>query len=150
MVNGVARLRAQFNKVPNLVLEEIHKVLEKSARQTVAEMNALKPWPEIQIDWTWGDVPAGALSIGTVRGKEYGRVSIKIFATATSSEFPSGFAALTFWAEFGTDPRYHKSGKYTGRITAQPYFYPVLRSNEDLLVGRIKRAVNKGMKRANS
>lgn len=149
MVNGVAKLRAQLNKVPNLVLEEVTAALEKSAREIVAEMNALKPWPEIQIDWTWGDVPAGSLSIGTVRGKEYGKISIKIFATATSSDFPAGFQALTFWAEFGTSERYHKSGKYTGKITAQPYFYPVMRSNKSLVRGRVSRAVNKGMKRAN-
>jgi hypothetical protein len=151
MVNGVAQLRAKFARVPDLVKDELVAALEKSARELVSEMNAIKPIPEITIGWTWGDVPKGALKIGEFRGNDYGRLSIKVYAEAHTSEYmtETGFPAVARWFEFGTAERFHKSGKSTGRITARPYFYPTMRANKSRIKGRITRAVNKGMKRAN-
>lgn len=149
MVNGLPALRAKFAKVPELVKDELMAAMEKSAKEMVSEMNALAPIPEITVDWTWGEVPKGALKVGTFRGNEYGRIAITIYATATESDF-GNFPALTWWFEFGTAVRRHKSGKSTGQIQAQPYFYPVVRSNKSRVRGRMTRAVNKGMKRANS
>lgn len=149
MVNGVAQLRAKFAKVPDLVKDELMAVMEKSAKEMVSEMNALKPIPEITVHWTWGEVPKGSLKIGTFRGNEYGRIAITIYATAHESDF-GNFPAITWWFEFGTAMRQHKTGKSTGQIQPQPYFFPVVRSNKSRVRGRLTRAVNSAMKKANS
>jgi hypothetical protein len=148
VVNGVAQLRAKFARVPELVKDELMVAMEKSAKEMVSEMNALAPIPEIVVGWTWGEVPKGALKIGQFKGSDYGRIAITIYATAVESDF-GNFPAIARWFEFGTAPRQHKTGKSTGQISAQPYFYPVVRSNKSRVRGRMTRAVNKGMKRAN-
>lgn len=144
MVKGQAALRAKFNRVPEMVKTEIMAAMEKSANELVADMNALKPLPEITIDWTWGDIPAGALKIGTFKGAEYGRMAIKVYATASKSRV-GDFPAIAAWFEFGTAERFHKSGKSVGRITAQPYFFPAFRSNKTRIKGRLTRALKKGL-----
>ena len=149
MVNGVSQLKAKFAKVPDLVKEELMAAMEKSAKEIVREMNAAAPIPEIFVNWTWGDVPEGGLKIGKVRGKEFGRLAITIYATAYEKDF-GDFPAIARWFEFGTSPRTQKTtGRFTGQIVAQPFFFPVMRSNRSRVRGRMTRAVNKGMKRAN-
>lgn len=148
MVNGVAALRAKFNRVPELVRDELIAAMEKSASEMVSEMNAIAPIPEITAGWTWGDMPKGAMKVGKFKGNEYGRIAITIYATAIDKDF-GDFPAIARWFEFGTSPRAHKSGKSTGQISAQPYFYPVIRGNRSRVKGRLTRAVNKAMKKAN-
>lgn len=149
MVNGVAALRAKFNRVPELVRDELIAAMEKSAAEMVSEMNAIAPIPEITAGWTWGDMPKGAMRIGKFRGSEYGRIAITIYATAVDKDF-GDFPAIARWFEFGTAPRTQKTtGRFTGRIAAQPYFYPVIRGNKSRVKGSLTRAVNKAMKRAN-
>lgn len=150
MVNGVAQLRARFNRVPDLVKEEIMAAMEKSADELVREMNSIAPIPEIVVAWTWGDRPAGSLKIGQFRSKDYGRISLTVYATAVTGEY-ADFPAVALWFEVGTAPRYQKTtGRFAGQIQAQPYFYPTFRSNRSRVRGRLSRAVTKGVKRANS
>lgn len=143
MVKGASQLHQRFKRVPKLVRDEISAQLEKEATKLVAEMNSIKPLPEIQVGWTWGDAPKGALTIGKVANREYAKVSITIYATSANG---SGFSAA--WFEFGTAPRFHKSGKSTGQITASPFFWPVYRANKKRIRGNVSRAVTRAMKKA--
>ena len=135
-------MRARFKRVPELVRRELVSQLEKEAKKLVAEMNSLKPLKEIEIGWTWGDAPKGSLKIGTVKNREVGKVAITIYAAGAQG---SGFSAN--WFEFGTSPRFHKSGKPTGQILASPFFWPVYRANKKRVRSSLTRAVNRAMKK---
>jgi len=140
MVKGAAHLKLRFKRVPEIVRRELVAQLEKEATKLVAEMNVLKPLPDIEIGWTWGDAPKGSLRIGTIKNREFGKIAI------TLDTFGPGYN--TAWFEFGTAPRFHKSGKPTGQIEASPYFWPVRRANEKRIRGNLTRAVNRGKKKA--
>lgn len=150
MVWGVADLRRQLDSVPRYVQKAIKEQIEKEARKLVGWMRGLNPMPgTITIDWTWGDVPAGALRIGQVKDRKYSTISIQVYATATTEEYPDGFAAVASWAEFGTNERVRKDGSGTGRIIASPYFFPVYRANRRGIRSNISRAVTRAVKKAN-
>lgn len=148
MVIGQAELHARFKRIPKLVREELTKILEQEANKVVSEMNALRPIPEIEVAWTWGEAPEGALTIGRVGSREFGKLVVTIYATARSEGHPQGFNALAAWFEFGTAERFHKSGKYVGEIYAAPYFWPVYRANKKRILARLRRAVNRVMRKA--
>lgn len=146
MVTGAAELHRKFDKVPGLVRDELVKVLEEEAAKVVSEMRSLAPLPQIAaaINWTWGeDVPAGSIRIGSYRGSQYGKLAVTIYVDRDGAWYAH------FW-EFGTGPRYQKTtGRYTGQIMAQPYFYPVFRANKRRIKARLSRAVSRAMKKAN-
>lgn len=148
MVAGKSALRRRLRALPAALNNEVRLALERSANEVVAEMNALRPMPEIVVAWIWGAAPEGSLAVGRVAGASGGDLFITIYATATSGAFPQGFAALARWAEFGTAPRRQKTtGRATGRITASPYFFPVYRANKGRVRGRISRAVRKAARK---
>lgn len=151
MVNGVAALHAQFAAIPEAVRDEVIKAIEKIATEMVREMRSLAPIPEIAagVNWTWGDAPKGTFTVASFKGRDFGRISATIYATAFTSEYPggNGFPAIARWFEFGTAERFHKSGKYVGRIVAQPFFWPVYRANSRLFRNRVRAAVNRAVKR---
>lgn len=133
--------------IPQKVKAEVVAQLEKEAEKLVAEMNALKPNRAIIIDWTWGDVPAGAVTLGRVGRTQFEKIAITIYATGVSNGKP--FPGLAGWFEFGTRPRVQKTtGRYTGQIVASPYFFPVYRSNRTRIRGNISRAITRGVRKA--
>lgn len=136
-----AGLRRKMAAIPVVLQVAAREALEGEARGMVAAMNRVKPLPEIEIDWTWGDTPAGSISIGQVRGKAFGVLRITIYAKAPQG---SGFSAA--WFEFGTAERKHGSGKFTGRIAASPYFYPVYRSRKKASRAAINRKIKAAYK----
>ena len=148
MVQGREQLRQFFDQIPTAIRREVADEMEKQANTIVREMNALKPLPEIVVAWTWGDEPQGTLKIGRVATAKSARLAITIYATATTTVYPKGFPAIAAWAEFGTDPRFQKTtGRYTGMIMANPYFFPVFRANRSRARGAITRAVKRGLKK---
>lgn len=148
MVEGADRLKRRFAAIPPKILAGARQEIEKVAAQVVAQMDSIKPLPEIQIGWTWGKVPAGGMQLGEVKGG--GRVAVRIFATAFPSDYPrgsQGFPALARWWEFGTAERHQKTtGRSTGRIPAQPYFFPTYRSNKRTAQNRIRSRVRRDLK----
>lgn len=133
-MKGQAALHRQLERVPNLILDELRPLLEREAERLVQEMRALVPVDEGRlrdsIGWTWGEAPKGALKIGTVKGKSYGTFSITIYAGDFKGDKTAFYA---YFVEFGTTT--------TG---AQPFFFPVYRSNRK----RVKAAISRGVKRA--
>lgn len=157
-VKGQQALRRRLAKVPKKVRKAIKAELERSANELVREMKALVPVGETgalrdSIGWTWGDAPAGSMKIGTFRSKEYGKISVTIYAGNED-------AFYAHFVEFGTRPhsvaenasvdrglRQDKGVMHPG-AAAKPFFYPVYRANKRRLKGRLTRAINKAMKDA--
>jgi hypothetical protein len=146
MVTGIPELKRRFGKIPDALREQLRPELAKAATQIVQTMNALRPIPEIKIEWTWGPPPAGTVSLGKVAGNDGDREFISIYTNAFTSEYPGGFPAISRWFEFGTLERFHKSGKSTGFIAAQPYFFPAYRANKAKVRSAIARKVNKAVR----
>ena len=139
-VQGLAELERRWSRIPGLVRAATREAMEEVAGRIVADMNHAKPLVQIDIGWTWGAAPAGSMVLGKVGSQDYGAMSITIYARGDD------FAAS--WFEFGTGPRFHKSGKYVGQIAAQPFFYPVWRTRRRSAKGKITRAINKAIKSA--
>jgi hypothetical protein len=149
VVTGVNQLRARFNKVPNIVRVELERQIAKEADKLVTQMNLVRPNDAIEVAWTWGENPKGSLRIGQAYGKEYGKVSATIYATAKTKKYPNGFPMLAVWFEFGTSGRVQKTtGRYSGIMSASPFFYPVFRASKGNIQSNLKRAVTRGMKKA--
>ena len=133
-VEGLAALEARWGKVPALVRAAVSQVMEDTASEIVAEMKSIAPRETgglaASIAWTWGDAPKGAMTIGTVGGKEYGALRITIYAGGGEA----------FYA------RFHEFG--TVKMPAHPFFFPVWRARKRRTRGRITRAISKAMKKA--
>lgn len=144
MVKGQAAFRRRMQRIPERIHRAAKDQMEQEASRIVAHMRNLNDHPAVIIDWTWGEAPSGALALAS---KASGKLTITIYATAKTSEYPQGFPALARWAEFGTAERFQKStGRHVGKIPASPYFYPGWRSNRDRSKSAIKRAITKAWK----
>lgn len=132
MVQGLAEMHHRWGAVPEKVRAAARRAMEDVATQLVAEMRALAPKRSGRlarsINWTWGDAPAGSLTIGTVGGLEYGAMRITIYA--------GGKAA--YWA------RFQEFG--TVKMAAHPFFYPVWRTRRRGAKSKITRAINKAIR----
>lgn len=149
MVLGVEGLRAQFKKASINAEREVKAALERYLKRLVADMNRLKPLPEIMIDWRWGPAPAGAVTIGRAATGAGETLVATVYAVARTSEYPGGHTGVPLWFEFGTAERVQKTtGRRTGRIVAQPYFWPTIRSHRRSFRAAIRRAVRKGIAQA--
>jgi hypothetical protein len=146
MVEGIPELKRRFGAIPGILQDQLRPELAKAAAQIVQSMNALKPIPEIQIEWTWGPPPAGVVSLGRVAQSDGDREFISIYANAFTSEYPGGFPAIARWFEFGTLERFQNNGKSTGSLAAQPFFYPSYRANKSKVRSAIARKVNKAVR----
>lgn len=141
MVKGVETFRKRLRGIPAKVRAEASAAMEAVAEDVVREMRAFNPLPrDIEIAWTWGSAPRGAITLGRVARTQYDRIAVTIYARGDT------FSAA--WFEHGTAERFHRSGKSVGRITAQPFFYPVYRANKRRIRARISRAVRRGFQKA--
>ncbi|MEM1149328.1 MAG: hypothetical protein AAGI03_02060 [Pseudomonadota bacterium] len=137
MVKGLARLRAQFGAVPEIVRSELVVSMERAANKLVREIRALIPRRSgalaATVGWTWGAVPRGSLVVArSSRGAGYGRIVLKIYV-GNSDLVATGrgtLADLARWQEFGTR-----------RMAANPYFYPVIRANRSNLRSSLRSAI---------
>ncbi|TMV84480.1 HK97 gp10 family phage protein [Thioclava sp. BHET1] len=141
MVIGLDKLHARFQEIPERVRDEVTAEIEKIAEDMVRQIRSVVPVRGITIGWTWGDAPRGAIVIKQVRpdAASYGKVKVTIYAV--------GRHVAARWFEFGTAPRFQRSGKSTGRIMAQPFFFPVYRANKSQARARLSRAVTRGFKK---
>lgn len=141
MVQGLAEFDRRWKAIPKAVREAVLETLEQNANELVAEMNRVKPLGEIEIGWTWGKPPKGAVAVAKSAETSSG-VGITVWARAKPG---SGFSAA--WFEFGTSERHHKGGKSTGQITQQPFFYPIYRARKRRAKSRLTREVNKAIRK---
>lgn len=131
---GLEKLQKRLNAIPQIAKDEIKKALEQSANEIVAMMRNLVPVDEgdlrDSIGWTYGDVPKGSISLGSVRASELtGDLTITIYAGNSKAFYAR-------WVEFGTQ-----------KMQAQPFFYPAYRALRRRAKGRVTRAINKAAKK---
>jgi len=141
MVQGMDALKRRFDQVPQKVRDALAKQLEAEATKIVMQMKTLVPVDtgalRDSIDWTWGDAPAGSLSIGKVRGRQYGKVSITVYAGTRDKSLGDADAFYARFQEFGTV-----------KMAASPFFYPTWRANKTRVKSALSRAVKKAARAA--
>ncbi|ATG47597.1 hypothetical protein CEW89_08420 [Celeribacter ethanolicus] len=147
-----SKLKRKFAQLPNVIEDALTKQIEKEATRLVGSMMAIAPDVQgLKIDWTWGKAPRGSITIGTYGRNEVAEIKVTIYATVISSEYPGGFPAVARWHEFGTAPRYQKkTGRYTGRIAAQPFFYPSFRANKSKIKANLRAALRRAVRKMNA
>ncbi len=151
MVQGVEVVRRQLAAVPEIMETEVRKAISASATALVAQMNSLKPDPSIVIGWTWGDAPANALTVGRVSGEPRQGVYATIYATGPLLENARVPVSLAKVFEFGTKMRRQRTtGRSTGMMPAQPFFYPAYRANRRSIRSRVAAAVRRAAKQLNA
>lgn len=142
MVQGLAQFERRWGAIPKAVRKAALDTLEQNADELVAEMDRVKPLAEIEVGWTWGKPPLGAVTVAKSAATGRG-AAITVWARARQG---TGFSAA--WFEFGTSERQHKSGKSTGQIVQQPFFYPIYRAKRRRVKSRLTRNINKAIKGA--
>jgi HK97 gp10 family phage protein len=141
MVEGVKELTANLTvNIPKHVREATRDAMEKGATETVAMMKRLVPVEtgELRdsIGWTWGDAPAGAITVGTVGANKYATMRIVIYAGNKGTLVSHRNFQLARIIEFGTLA-----------MTAQPYFFPSWRTMKKRTQDRIKRATKAAIRK---
>ncbi len=134
------------------VREDLVRSVERNAEKVCVEMRVVLAItnPEVaawvEIDWTWGETPKGAVTVGTIGGKERSELAVTIYATTHQG---SGFSAA--WFEFGTAERVQTTtGRRVGRITASPFFFPVYRANKQRVLNSIRASLRRAVKKLNA
>ena len=145
-VEGVAALRRKLTKkVPEALREQIKKDLEKWADEVVQMAKGLAPKKEHKlvnsIGWTWGEAPAGSITIGTFRGNQFGTMRVTIYAgdQTTMVTNKRGHKFQNAWLqEVGTRA-----------MQSTPYFFPAYRSLKKRGKARLARNTRKVIKSLN-
>ena len=134
MVQGLDRLKARFDAIPVAVRAAAMKSMEASADEIVATMKSFAPRDKgdvvASINWTWGDAPAGTMTIGKVGDNSFGSLRITIFAGG-------GKAFHARFQEFGTV-----------NMPAHPFFFPAWRLKKKKFRSSLSRAINKAIRSA--
>tara|TARA_R110002049_G_scaffold23545_10_gene83649 strand:- start:39023 stop:39442 length:420 start_codon:yes stop_codon:yes gene_type:complete len=136
MVKGLAEFNRRWTAIPRAVRQAAIDTLEKNANELVGAIKPLIPIEGIEVAWTWGQAPKGSMALGSVGTSDRGLL-ITVFARGESFN-PA-------WFEFGTAPRFTKSGRYSGQIIASPFFWPTYRAKKRRLRGRMTRNVKKAI-----
>lgn len=156
MVDGVAEFRRfMYQTVPDTVRREARAALEKGADELVDMMKSLAPVQDgalrESIGWTWGEPPAGSISMDEIGPAD--DPSMRIIIYAGSSE-----AFYARWVEFGTQSHnvYRTADVSRGRgqswgvmhpgAAAHPFFWPAYRAMRSRIKSRITRAINKAIR----
>lgn len=126
-IDGYERLVRRWSQIPQLVQDNVRIAMEKLADEMVKEMKAAAPKDtgdlEASINWTWGEAPAGAMTLGTFRGSDYATMRLTVYAGG-------GDAFYARFQEFGTV-----------KMPAHPYFFPVWRKKKRGFKRRMANAV---------
>lgn len=132
MVQGLAELNRRWGAIPGKVKSAAREALEDVATDLVNQMRAAVPRKSgdlaASINWTWGEAPAGAMTLGSVAGSDYATMRITIYAGA-------GDAFYGRFQEFGTV-----------KMAANPFFYPVWRARKRGAKSKITRAISKAIR----
>jgi len=129
---GLDKLRAKFRALPGAVRDEIRAAMEAGAAEVVRMARSLCPVDRgdlrDSIGWTWGEAPAGSITLGQAKGPGEGE-RITIYAGDEKAFYAR-------WVEFGTV-----------KMPARPFFYPSWRALRKRVKGRHTRALTKALKK---
>lgn len=148
-VDGGEELAAVFDELPKSLTDAVLRATAKKALAPVAATAAS------MVRRDDGDV-ADSITVSTTLSKRQKKLfrrrgEIAVYAGPSP---PQGAAGHLI--EFGTGPRYHKSGKFVGIMPASPFMRPawdahsgqVLQTMRDEIWGVLKKAVARLRKRA--
>lgn len=146
-VQGLAQMQRRFDRIPQIVREEVRATMEKTADDIVADMVAMAPKDQLNlansIGWTWGEAPAGSLVIGSAGGdRAYGGLRITIYAGGEATKVTNSRGI-----EFD-NARLQEFG--TANMPANPYFFPIWRIWRRRMKARITAAMKRGLKKAST
>lgn len=134
------------------VHDKLTRAIERWADRVVTEMRAMLAIaypavaPQVEIAWTWGEAPSGAITVGKVGRNEFDQMAVTVYARARNG---SGFTAV--WFEFGTAPRAQKkTGRYTGRITGASFFFGTYRANRRRIVSNLRSTLRRAVRNINA
>lgn len=136
MVQGLAELERRWSAIPARVKAEVQAAMEATAENVVRDMRKLAPKGDTgrlvrSINWTWGDAPQGAMTIGkSTAGRAYGALTLTIYAGG-------GDAFYARFQEFGTV-----------EMAANPFFFPAWRIWRRRVRARIAAAVRRALAKA--
>lgn len=117
-LSGVEELLAAFDELPNAVGRNVLiDVCARASKPIVETAKSLAPE-----DLTHPGSLKDSIGIRKWRGKKWSGVVI-------GPQWPAG--AHGHLVEFGTGPRYLKSGKYVGRMPMKPFMRPAWDNNKD-------------------
>jgi HK97 gp10 family phage protein len=141
-VEGLAQLKARWGRMPEIARDMVRREMEVIADGIVADMKRLAPKGLSlalvnSIGWTWGNAPRGSVSVGTVRGRQFSRMAITIYAGTRDKSLGSADAFYARFQEFGTV-----------KMAANPFFYPSWRANKTRVKASLTRAVKRAVKKA--
>lgn len=146
MVEGLDKLDRRWGAVPEAVRAAAKEALEKNAQELVQAMRRFVPKDSMalanSIGWTWGEAPAGSMSVGSVGAREYGTMRITIYA-GNEQSIVTNKRGIRFQnariQEFGTK-----------KMPANPFFYPAWRALRRRQRARLARAIRQAIKKAAS
>lgn len=141
-VEGADALFRKLALIPQSVLDAVRLELEKQATEIVEMMKRFAPVEDgvlrNSIGWTWGDAPAGSMTIGTVKspdgGKQYASMRITIYAGGKVNGRDAFYARFQ---EFGTLT-----------MPANPFFFPAYRLRSKAAKTAITKATRKAIRDA--
>lgn len=136
MVQGLDQLSARFGRLAPAIRAELARTLEAQAEKIVKDMRNLAPFESgalrRSIGWTWGNAPAGSVSVGQVKGASYDQIAITIYAGTRDKSLGADDAFYARFQEFGTR-----------KMAANPFFFPAYRANRTAVRAAISRGVKK-------
>jgi len=131
-VSGLSQFRTRWQALPRKVRDAVKAELEAVAEDLVQRMRRAAPRESGRladsIGWTWGDAPAGSMTVGTVGGREHAAMRITVYAGGKN-------AFYAVFQEFGTV-----------NAPANPFFFPVWRARRSRAKARITRAINEAIR----
>jgi hypothetical protein len=125
----------------NKLAADLRKFKGKITNNEIREM-ALLPAADLLNDQLRAAAPATFIRISLGVLSKPGKYPLSV---AVGLNYASGsYAAnLAYGFEYGTVDRYHKSGKFTGRLTPAPWFRPTVDANRNQIVTNVINAMSK-------
>lgn len=145
-LRGIDHLARRLSRrIPDEVQAAAKAAIAKGADELVAEMKARVPQDQGKlrdsIGWSFDGAPDGAVSVGEVKGREFGKITATVYA-GDSNTLVYNSRGATFQnarlQEFGT----------RGGTPASGYFLGAWRAKKRRIRSRITREVNKAIRRA--
>lgn len=158
MVKNVDKFQKWMRSIPGTINVEVEAQMEKEAEKVVRIMRAFAPKGVSRglvesIGWTWGPPPEGTLAVGTVGEFDPLMHSVTVGAdgSATVNDVQSSDDFyITIYAG-GEDAFYARFQEFgTVKMNPNPFFFPAWRGERSRVKANIRRAVSRGVRKANS
>ena len=125
----------------NKLAADLRKFKGKITNNEIREV-ALLPAADLLNDQLRAAAPATfiRISLGVLSQPSKYPLSVAVGLNYASGSYA---ANLAYGFEYGTVDRYHKSGKFTGRLTPAPWFRPTVDANRNQIVTNVINAMSK-------